>query len=213
MTKIQKAVIIGSILGDGFLQKTGSKNARLRLEHSLKQKEYLIWKCQILGNYFQSKPQILERNNPIFGKTYQYIRAQSYSGSELGKLYQLFYIDGKKIIPNKISDLLKDPLCLAIWFMDDGYYYQRDKLAYIYLPKYDQISINNLLNVLKVNFNLSPILKIKRRGEYVLNFSVAETEKLVQIINPFVISLMKYKLPLDPVSTESIKRMSDNILG
>ena len=202
MTKIQKAVIIGSILGDGFLQKTGSKNARLRLEHSLKQKEYLIWKCQILGNYFQSKPQILERNNPIFDKTYQYIRAQSYSGSELGKLCRLFYIDGKKVIPSKISDLFKDPLCLAIWFMDDGYYYQRDKIAYLYLPKYNQASINNLLNVLKVNFNLAPILKVKKRGEYVLNFSVEETKKLVQIIKPFVISSMKYKILLESCDIE-----------
>ncbi len=203
MTKIQKAIIIGSILGDGFIQKTGSKNARLRLEHSLKQKEYLIWKCQILGNYFQSKPQILERNNPIFGKTYQYIRAQSYSGPEFGKLYRLFYIAGKKVIPDKIFDLMKDPVSLTVWFMDDGYYYQRDKMAYLYLPKYDHVSINNLLDVLKVNFSLSPILKIKKRGEYVLNFSVVETEKLVQIIKPFVISSMKYKLPFDPVSTEA----------
>lgn len=213
MTKIQKAIIIGSILGDGFLQKTGSKNARLRLEHSLKQKEYLLWKCQILGNYFQSKPQILERNNPIFGKTYQYIRAQSYSGSEFGNLCHLFYVDGKKIIPNKISDLLKDPLSLAVWFMDDGYFYQRDKIAYIYLPKYDQISINNLLDVLKVNFNLSPALKVKKRGEYVLNFSVVETKKLMQIIKPFVILSMSYKLPFDPVSTEPIKGVPDELLG
>ncbi|KKR92374.1 MAG: LAGLIDADG homing endonuclease [Candidatus Daviesbacteria bacterium GW2011_GWA1_41_61] len=195
MTKKQKAIIIGSILGDGFLQKTGAKNARLRLEHSLLQKEYLLWKCQILGNYFQSKPQILERKNPVFDKTYQYIRAQSYSGSELGIFFHLFYKNGKKIIPEKISDLLKDPLMLAVWFMDDGYYYPRDRIAYLYLPKLDQASIDNLLNALKVNFNLSPILKIKKRGEYVLNFSVVETKKLVQLIKLFVISSMSYKIP------------------
>lgn len=213
MTKIQKAIIIGLILGDGFLQKTGKKNARLRLEHSLRQKEYLIWKCQVLGNYFQSKPQVLERKNPVFGKTYQYIRAQSYSGSELGKLYALFYINGKKVIPNQIFSLLKDPLSLAVWFMDDGYYCQRDKVSYLYLPKYDQVSINNLLKVLKVNFNLSPVLKIKKRGEYVLNFSVAETKKLVHIIKPFAHPSMKRKLPFDPVSTEPTKRVSDRTLG
>src|SRR3990167_10219321 len=44
MTNKQKSVILGSILGDGFLQQTGKNNARLRLEHGLKQKEYLIWK-------------------------------------------------------------------------------------------------------------------------------------------------------------------------
>ena len=84
---------------------------------------------------------------------------------------------------------------LAVWFMDDGYYYPRDRIAYLYLPKLDQASIDNLLNALKVNFNLSPILKIKKRGEYVLNFSVVETKKLVQLIKLFVISSMSYKIP------------------
>lgn len=203
MIKQQKSVVIGSILGDGFLQKTGKNNARLRLEHGLKQKEYLIWKCQILANFFQSKPMFLERKNPIFDKTYQYIRAQSYSGPEFGKLYRLFYKNGRKIIPNQIQKLLKDPLALAVWFMDDGYYYPRDKMSYIYLPKYDQGSLKNLLLVLSENFNLSPKLKIKKRGEYVLVFSVFETEKLLQLIRGFLIPSMVYKSsPLDPVSTD-----------
>lgn len=218
MNKQQKAIVIGSILGDGFLQKTGSKNARLRLEHGLKQKEYLIWKCQILKNYFQSKPQVLERKNPVFGKTYQYIRAQSYSGSEFGKFYCLFYKDYGKIIPKQICNYLKDPLGLAVWFMDDGYYYPRDKIAYLYIPKYDQISINNLLVALNHNFNLFPTFKKKKRGEYVLIFSVSETNKLMGLICKNVIPSMAYKLkdqpqPLDPVSTDALKRVADTTLG
>ena len=202
MDKIQKAVIIGSILGDGFLQKTGKNNARLRLEHSLKQKDYLLWKSQILSNFFQKKPDILERTNLKFGKTYQYIRNQSYSGLELGKFHKLFYVDNRKIIPNQISKLLEDPLSLAVWFMDDGYYYQRDKIAYIYIPKYDQESINKLLNALNLNYGLIPQFKIKKRGEYVLIFTVKDTGRLIQIIKPYVIKSMSFKLPFDPVSTE-----------
>lgn len=202
MDKIQKAVVIGSILGDSFLQKTGKNNARLRLEHSLKQQDYLLWKCQILNNFFQKKPEILQRSNLKFGKSYQYIRNQSYSGLEFGKLHQLFYVDGKKVIPSKISKLLKDPMSLAVWFMDDGYYYPRDKIAYIYLPKYDHDSINNLLTALKINYDLSPQLKIKKRGEYVLIFTVKDTEKLIQIIKPYIIKSMSYKIPFDPVSTD-----------
>ncbi len=202
MDKIQKAVVIGSILGDGFLQKTGKNNARLRLEHSFKQQDYLIWKCQILNNFFQKKPEILTRTNLKFGKSYQYIRNQSYSGLEFGKLHQLFYVDGKRIIPNKISKLLKNPVSLAVWFMDDGYYYLRDRIAYIYLPKLDPSSVNNLLTALNLNYGLSPQLKIKKRGEYVLTFTVKDTKELMQIIKPYVIKSMSYKIPFDPVSTE-----------
>lgn len=206
MNKKQKSVVIGSILGDGYLQKTGSKNARLRFEHSSKQSNYLFWKCEILKEYFQSKPTNLERKNPVFGKTYQYIRAQSYSGSELGKLYKLFYANNSKVIPEDIVSLLKDSLGLAVWFMDDGYYYARDKMAYIYLPKYDQISLNNLIIALNKNFDLFPIFKQKKRGEYVLVFPVLEAEKLISLIKPFIIDSMLYKiglLPFDPVSTET----------
>lgn len=218
MTRRQKAVVIGSILGDGFLQKTGKSNARLRLEHSFKQKEYLLWKYQILKNYFQSKPQYLERSNLKFGKSYQYIRAQSSSGSEFGKLLQLFYVNNTKVIPAAIVNSLKDPLSLAVWFMDDGYYYPRDKMAYIYLPKYPQQSLNLLFNALKVNFCLAPTFKIKKRGEYVLIFSVGETAKLMDLIKEHVISTMNYKLSsqdklFDPVSTEPIKRGTDFPLG
>lgn len=202
MYKQQQAVVIGSLLGDSFLQKTGKNNARLRLEHSLKQKEYLLWKCKILSNFFQNKPVILERKNSVFGKTYQYIRNQSYSGLELGKLHKLFYKDNVKVIPNNISKLMTDPLSIAVWFMDDGYYYQRDKIAYIYLPKYDAESITNLLDVLKNNFNLVPVLRIKKRGEYVFTFSVEQTQNLMKLIKPFIIASMQYKLSLDPVSTD-----------
>lgn len=197
--------MIGLILGDGFLQKTGKNNARLRLEHSFKQKDYLEWKCGVFDNYFQAKPQILIRTNSQFGKTYQYIRNQSYSGLEIGKFHKLFYQNNKKIIPDKISKLLNDPLSLAVWFMDDGYYYPRDKIAYLYLPKYDQASMNNLRFALKKNFNLTPIFKIKKRGEYVLIFPVIETQKLINIIKPYIIDSMKFKIPFNPVSTDSVK--------
>lgn len=153
---------------------------------------------------FLSKTNIFREKNPIFDKTYQYIRAQSYSNSEFGKLYQLFYNNGQRVIPERIKLLLRDPLALAVWFMDDGYYYGRDKMAYIYLPKYDQISINFLLSALQENFDLFPTLKIKKRGEYVLVFPVKETEKLMKLIRRFLIPTMVYKSPpLDPVSTES----------
>lgn len=205
MTRDQKSVVIGSILGDGYLQKTGKENARLRLEHSFKQRDYLLWKWQVLKNFFQSKPQYLERNNLKFGKTYQYVRAQSYSGAEFGKLQRLFYKDNLKVIPDKIKLLLKDPLALAVWFMDDGYFYARDKMAYLYLPSYDQNSLKNLMETLKSNFNLEPVLKKKKRGELVLVFSVSETVKLLTLVKNFIVPAMEYKLKIlfDPVSTDS----------
>lgn len=202
----QRAVVIGCILGDGYLQRTGKANARLRLEHSIKQEAYLNWKCHILKNFFQAKPTILARKNVQFGKTYRYIRAQSQSGSQFGDLQKLFYIDHRKVIPKEMVRFFKSPLSLAVWFMDDGYYYPRDRVAFIYIPHYDQDSLTNLLTALVQNFSLFPIFKQKKRGEYVLMFPVAQTDRLMDIIRLYVLESMRYKLPSDPVSTDPLEK-------
>jgi len=201
MTKKQMHVVIGMILGDAYLQKTGKQNARLRLEQSAEQKAYLEWKIEMLSNYFQSKIQTLSRTNTIWRKTYRYVRIQSLSGSEFGKLQRIFYKDSRKIIPENITSLLYHPLSLAVWFMDDGYYYHRDNDAYIYIPNYDELETKHLLECLKTNFHLMPTVQQKKKGK-ALTFDVAETKKLMEKIEPLIIPSMKYKTSLDPVSTD-----------
>lgn len=201
MTQKQKDIAIGMILGDAYLQKTGKQNARLRLEQGISQRDYLEWKVSQLKNYFQSKIKVLERNNPIWNKTYQYVRIQSTASPDFGKLRRIFYIDSQKIIPKTMAMIFKSPLSLAVWFMDDGYYYQRDKIAYLYIPNFDKESMKYLLETLKHNFSLLPIPKKKKRGS-VLIFSVKETQRLLSLIQKYIISSMRYKLPLDPVSTD-----------
>src|SRR3989344_4058638 len=100
LTKQQRSVLVGTILGDGFLQKTGEKNARLRLEHSQKQKDYVFWKGNIFGRLFQGSPNYLERIHPKSGGTYKYCRWQSSAGPAFGKMRKYFYPNGEKIIPN-----------------------------------------------------------------------------------------------------------------
>lgn len=36
------------------------------------------------------------------------------------KFHKFFYQNGKKVIPKNIEGLIKTPLTLAVWFMDDG---------------------------------------------------------------------------------------------
>ena len=96
------------------------------------------------------------------------------------------------------------PLSLAVWYMDDGYYYKRDKIAYIYLSNYFEQELDRLMSTLHANFGLIPDLKKKSKG-LCFTFSVKATLKLVEIVEPFVVSTMRYKLPFDPVSTESAR--------
>lgn len=194
MTKHQKQIIIGSVLGDAYIQKTGAQNARIRFEHSDKQKEYIFWKYEKLKKYMQDKPKLIKRFNPVYKKEYLYYRCQSHSSPIFGELRKKFYKENKKIIPIDIGAVLDNPLTLAVWFMDDGYYYHRDKIAYIYLPNIDDKSLLLLIKAFQKNFNILPFLKAKKRGKN-LTFPVAETKKLVKLIEPYIISSMKYKMP------------------
>lgn len=204
LNKKQKMIIYGLILGDGFLQKTGKKNARLRIEHSAKQKEYVDWIYQNLVNVFAGKAKMISRRHPKTMKVYHYYRLQSNSSPVFGELHKKFYLNNRKIIPEDIEKFLSSQLTLAVWYMDDGYYYQRDKSAHIYLPHFKKNSQKKLLNCLKNNFKLSAKIYCRPdKRACQLNFTGDDKDKLFILIRPYIIPIFNYKLPSNPVSTES----------
>lgn len=49
LTKLQREVLVGMIMGDAYVQPTGKLTARLRIEQSEKQKDYALWKCKVFA--------------------------------------------------------------------------------------------------------------------------------------------------------------------
>src|SRR3989338_313666 len=112
LSQVQKSVVIGSLLGDGYLRQIkGRKNAFLEINHSYSQKDYVDWKYGLLKSLVKSQPKLRKSN----GKRYAY-RFFTKQHPNLTKIYQKFYVNGIKVVP-KISI---NPLILAIWYMDDG---------------------------------------------------------------------------------------------
>lgn len=200
LTSRQKAIIVGSILGDAYVQKTGEKNARLRLEHGFRQKEYLFWKAEELKRLFQGKPAFVRRRHPLTGKVYKYWRWQSNSTPILGRLRKIFYQNGKKIIPENLSKLLTSKLALSVWYMDDGYYYVRDRCAYIYLGNVTNNEADIASQTLEKNFGLETQVRKKKKG-FVLYFSPQEVIKLKHLVEKHLLPLFNYKIPSNPVTT------------
>ena len=193
LSREQKSILFGIILGDGYLQKTGKKNARLRLEHGGKQKEYLLWKVKRLGKLFQGKPKYLERVHPISKRRYSYWRHQSQSTPYLRKLREIFYPDGKKRIPEDLERYLT-PMTLAVWYMDDGYYYSRDRCSYLYLGNVSRKEAEIVAQTFFRKFNISSRVKQKKKG-YAIYFSPRETQKLKNLIKDYILPQFNYKLP------------------
>lgn len=198
LLKSQREALIGMVLGDAYLQPTGKRNARLRLEHSVKQKDYIFYKYELLKNMMQRKPKFIKRFNPHWKKHYSYYRLQSHSSPIFGKFRRWFYPEGKKRIPINIKGLLKTPLSLAIWYMDDGYYYHRDECIFLYLSDYPAQDIQRLKETLEENYDLLAKYKKRKKSERYLFFNKEETKKFIRIVRPHIIPLFDYKLPLTP---------------
>src|SRR3989344_1953239 len=113
LTQIQRSIIIGTILGDGYLRIiSGKKNALLEINHSFVQKEYVDWKYTMLKALCKSAPKARKSNGTRMA--YRFTTRQH---PEMTKLYTTFYGEGKKSIPKYLN---LDPIMLAVWFMDDG---------------------------------------------------------------------------------------------
>lgn len=195
LSKKQREALIGFVLGDAYVQATGRMSARIRFEHSFKQKAYIEWKYGLMQKFMQAPPILIKRYNPIWKRAYRYYRCQTYSSPLFGKIRRSFYNESDKIIPVNIDKLLKSAFTLAVWYMDDGYYYHRDHIAYIYLSRFKGDEVENLVGALKDNFGLQPIVKIKKGKYPCLVFNKDEAKRLVEIVEPHIIPSLKYKIP------------------
>jgi len=62
LTKHEKDILIGAILGDAHVRKLKT-GARVEFAHSTKQKEYLFWKYQQLKRWCSREPYAVSIND------------------------------------------------------------------------------------------------------------------------------------------------------
>lgn len=119
-----KAILIGLTLGDGYLTPFvgASRRSRMEIKGDNKNLSYLRWL------HSQLKPIGVSDLKPK--RNYHQHRFYTKTTKETGKLRELFYPSGQKIIPRSIKKLLKNPLSLAVWYQDDGSLDYRSKYHY-----------------------------------------------------------------------------------
>ena len=193
LTKEQKALILGTLLGDGSVEKR-NKNPRLRIDHSVAQKDYVFWKYDIFKNIATREPHVLYEQDKRSGKVFERWYFSTKAIPELEFYYRLFYQEGRKTITEEILDHFRDPLSLAVWLMDDGY--KRNDCDALRLST-DCFSYEENLILRKCLFdNFGVSSKIHRKGK-VWNIYIPSAQmKLTRgLLNPHIIPSMSYKLP------------------
>lgn len=188
LTKLERSIILGSILGDGYMRIVpGRSDAFLEINHSLKAKKYVDWKFKNLKKICLSSPR--ERTTNEGRIAYRFFTKQH---KDITTLYRLFYRNGCKVVPKSIT---LDPVSLAVWYMDDGSK-SRDSDIYLNTQQFSQNDQKALLYKLRV-LNIKARLN-KDKKYYRIRILKESIVDFMKIIKPHIIPSMQYKLVMTP---------------
>lgn len=192
LTPIERQVIIGGLLGDLSCRiSRTSIYARLEGGHCERQKEYMLWKINLLQR-------LMFNVGRAATGAYLY---QSRNFKALNEYYHLFYSKECKSINREILDLLGD-FGLLIWYLDDGTYHKRDRNIRLHTNGFtfeEQLIIKKWF---KEKYNVEPSVykntdnkRYPNKNWYYLYFKVKDSEKLLGLFRKFPVpNCMKYKL-------------------
>ena len=201
----QKEFLIGTILGDGNLRFVGRNlEASLIIDHGLAQKDYVLWKYEIMKNWVLTEPKELNRAyHKDKSRTLKSLRFSTMSHHEFTSLYRTFYKDGVKIIPESIGELLTSPFSLAVWLMDDGN--KNHQAVFLNTQQFSLQGQENLRKCLLDNFGLASTINkhwlFKGKQLYRIRIKTESTKRLFKMVKDFLLPSMRYKFPFFPVTT------------
>lgn len=179
-------VVVGSLLGDGWVEKpySNTPTSSFIVKYNDKSLEYLKW---IRVQLKELHPYEL-KSIPKYSQHYFYTERRK----DLGELRRLFYPnEGKKRIPNNICQMLNNPMSLAIWYQDDGTLDRRTKnhwnalFATYCFPYEDCVK---LTQAVKQNFQIEmSVTKCRMRGKMYYRL-------FVKTVRPYIHSNFTYKI-------------------
>ena len=200
LSKEEKDILIGSLLGDGCLRVMGkTKFPAFSVSHSEKQKDYVFWKYEKLKRWVRTPPWREERtyHRDRSRKTISW-RFQTLTNEVFSELHNTFYPNGKKIIPENIYSLLKDsPLVLAVWLMDDGN--KNHKAVFLNTQSFSFEEQQRLSVVLHdiYGFHVTVNSHSKSNGVqlYRIRIDTDSTKRLRTIVKSLILPQFYYKIP------------------
>ncbi len=193
LTKIQREVLVGLLLGDACLEtQNNGRTYRLKIEYSLKNKEY----CKYIYNLFQNWVLTPPRERIVKSGIHTSVNITFNTLShEAFRFYaQQFYHEKRKVVPRIIHKLLT-PSGLACWYMDDGSIKSKQSKGLILNTQgFVKHDIKVLINTLKNKYNLNSWERKQKEG-YQIYISGYDLDKFLNLIHEYIIPSMWYKIP------------------
>jgi hypothetical protein len=199
LSKIQFEASIGLMLGDASIQtQNKGKNYRLKFEWSNKTKPYLDHVFNLFYEWVLSYPHKKSRFSPK-GNLVVNWGFQTISHEAFNSLAELFLINNKKGITKSLIQNHLTQRGLAYWFMDDGgkldyNKYSKNKSLVLNTQSFSDIEVEMLSNGLKEKFNFDCSTRLNK-GRKVIVINNNSYPLFFDLVNPYIIPEMKYKLP------------------
>jgi len=192
LTDRQHQIIVGNLLGDGSICKSG-KSAYFSISQNRAHKEYIDWLYEELLPFSRAVSET--SNTDENGKEFYGNCLQTISTPEFLEYRNLFYPNDVKIVPKDISSRLTD-LSLAIWYMDDGSTDKVFRTSCLCTQSFTEEDVNYLISVLDQKFNIKASLRYikgKTEKQPVIYFNGVGYNTFHSIVDPLLNNCFSYK--------------------
>jgi hypothetical protein len=192
LTEDIKNILVGLMLGDLYINKQGI-NPRLCFKQCEAHKDYLDNLYELFSSYCCKPPKTINLPpDPRTGKVYKSVYFYTYSLPCFAEIYNLFYVNGKKVVPSNIAELLT-PSGLAYWICDDGSPKASGGLT-LCTNSFSVKEVSLLVDILTTQFGLIVTIHTTEKGHKVIYISKKSMDKLRSIVKPHIVPSMLYKI-------------------
>jgi len=189
-------------LGDACLEtQNAGRSYRLKIEQGIVHADYVQHLYSVLRDWVLSPPR--PKQGQTRGVTTLNLAFQTVSHAELSSYGELFYRERRKIAPETIGSLLT-ARGLAYWYMDDGSMKSSESKGVLFnTHAFGSEDVDRLIDVLSA-FGL--VARVRQQSDGIqIYVSGASYERFIELVDPYVIEAMRYKLP-QPRRTHLPKR-------
>jgi len=193
MEKKDKSVVCAMVMGDGHIRPA---KPELAISHCDAQVEYLNHKLNILCDLFNksvSISRVKSRNDTNtfnrFFMTHRYFRV----------LRKWCYKDGYKQFTRKLLNKFTHH-AIAIWYMDDGSLYPKKRNGKVHAYELvisccvsTEKEVNVIVDYFKEVHDVKFTIK-RNKGRFSIRCGTTQARKFIDIVKPFVIPCMQYKV-------------------
>ena len=190
ITQEEHDLFIGSLLGDASIRQR-EKNSCFRVAHSIKQRQYINLKLNLLKNFIISEFE--KRSRIINRRRVDMIYLSTKTHSIFNYYRNLFYQNDKKVITKGILNQI-NPRSLAYWICDDGSFCNRQRYIILCTNAYTLEEHNIMKEFFNKKFGLNPAIGFRDGKYYYLRFNQEDSKKLIEIIKAYIPECMRYKI-------------------